>query len=420
MHIGEKIRLIRESKELSQDYISLKLGLTQGHLSQIESGQAECKGDLLKNIKAVLEVENAPLTEEELIAFRNQLNYWCDIIRNRNLVKARLLCNEAAAILNLEFEKNLVALYRLFEIKLLVLESGKIDEAEKILGIVASSLDEMSEEVLYHYYFNRGFLHMYRREYKTALDYNLKAYSYYQASFDKEPALFNNIAACYARLGKPFHSIRFLERASGMLDNERVSISRLNINSTLAINYIRLNEFGLANDLLTKCLSDAKSIGDWKQYGVVLHNFGCLHHKMNENKISINYFDQAFEYFEENEQHYLENLYCKIRCLINIKKFDECISLLSKAGKLTKSNEVYMLQFESLHHIIKRHEVDSCQFLYDISIPKLLEAGKHFVALDYCEILIATHKRNRRPKKEAEVKALSAEIYKRIIYGGEF
>lgn len=65
--IEEKIRNIRELKNLTQEYMADKLGITQAGYSKIESGTTKLSYSKIENISKILGVEI-----EELLAFDSQ------------------------------------------------------------------------------------------------------------------------------------------------------------------------------------------------------------------------------------------------------------------------------------------------------------------------------------------------------------
>ena len=70
---GQKLRLVREFRNYSQEYIASKLGITQNSYSRIENNQTRITADRLKQLAEVL---NVPMTEllsdkEPVIQFGN-------------------------------------------------------------------------------------------------------------------------------------------------------------------------------------------------------------------------------------------------------------------------------------------------------------------------------------------------------------
>lgn len=65
--IEEKIRNIRELKNLTQEYMAEKLGITQAGYSKIESGATKLSYSKIESISKILDVK-----VEELLAFDSQ------------------------------------------------------------------------------------------------------------------------------------------------------------------------------------------------------------------------------------------------------------------------------------------------------------------------------------------------------------
>lgn len=65
--IGDKIRNIRELKNLTQEYMAGKLGITQAGYSKIETGTTKVSYSKLADISKILEVE-----VDDLLAFDSQ------------------------------------------------------------------------------------------------------------------------------------------------------------------------------------------------------------------------------------------------------------------------------------------------------------------------------------------------------------
>lgn len=68
MHIGQKIKKLRELKNLTQSHMADELGLTQGAYSKIELGESEVSYSRLEKISSIL-----GLKPEDVIAFNDQM-----------------------------------------------------------------------------------------------------------------------------------------------------------------------------------------------------------------------------------------------------------------------------------------------------------------------------------------------------------
>lgn len=67
MEISEKIKKVRELRNLTQEHVATQLGMTQAGYSKIENGQTDITYTKIKEIAKVLDV-----SPEDLIAFDSQ------------------------------------------------------------------------------------------------------------------------------------------------------------------------------------------------------------------------------------------------------------------------------------------------------------------------------------------------------------
>lgn len=110
MHIGQKIKKLRELKNLTQSHLASELGLTQSAYSKIELGESEVTYGRLEKISAVL-----GLKPEEVIAFNDQMvfnisnnpsggNVFSNIHQNGLTENERKLYQDQIAFLNKELD----------------------------------------------------------------------------------------------------------------------------------------------------------------------------------------------------------------------------------------------------------------------------------------------------------------------------
>jgi len=69
METGEKIRKIRQLKDLSQEYMAMQLGISQNHYSRLERGESKISQERLQEITNLLDVE-----EEDILSFDDYLS----------------------------------------------------------------------------------------------------------------------------------------------------------------------------------------------------------------------------------------------------------------------------------------------------------------------------------------------------------
>lgn len=65
MNVGNKIKLIRESRNLTQEYVADAVGMSQANYSKIESNQSKLSFNKLEQIAEVLEVDVIKLLQVE-------------------------------------------------------------------------------------------------------------------------------------------------------------------------------------------------------------------------------------------------------------------------------------------------------------------------------------------------------------------
>lgn len=77
MHIGQKIKKLRELKNLTQTHMADQLGVSQSAYSKIELGESEVTFNRLEKISEVLEMK-----PEEVIAFNESMVF--NVMHNQN------------------------------------------------------------------------------------------------------------------------------------------------------------------------------------------------------------------------------------------------------------------------------------------------------------------------------------------------
>ena len=77
MHIGQKIKKLRELKNLTQTHLAQELGITQSAYSKIELGESEVTYGRLEKISSVLEMK-----PEDVIAFNESMVF--NVMHNQN------------------------------------------------------------------------------------------------------------------------------------------------------------------------------------------------------------------------------------------------------------------------------------------------------------------------------------------------
>ena len=57
MKLGEKIKLLRKSKNITQDQLASMLNINRNYLSRVETGKSEPSSSVLKNIATIFNID---------------------------------------------------------------------------------------------------------------------------------------------------------------------------------------------------------------------------------------------------------------------------------------------------------------------------------------------------------------------------
>lgn len=112
---GQKLRLLREFRNYSQEYIAEKLGITQHAYSRIENNLTKLTAERLERLAAILDI---PLLEllsdkEPFICFSDPCtsaagsikeDHWKEIIENTRQLYGQVICGKDEKIAFLENE----------------------------------------------------------------------------------------------------------------------------------------------------------------------------------------------------------------------------------------------------------------------------------------------------------------------------
>ena len=417
----QKIKALREATNCTQKDLAAILGCARPTISRIENGDWDYSDADIAVAKKFFGVEKAPFTIKELKDFKERLYRWKDLIRNRQLDEARKNKNELMIITKLPFEQDLNTLYKMFEIRL-VLAEANVALAEELLLSEKSLIEEATEENQHHFNYNMGSLYVFKGDFKIALQYYLKARSLEISVLEEDVFLNFNLAMCYSMLGKYTLAIGTIEEVYDLIDLNKGSRMQTYVNSLLAINYVFVGQATRAKRILDKALSVALSNTNKMYIGAALHNYGCACLELKNYQGAINYFDRVFEYHEIGDKFYMENMYWKVYCLIQLKEVPKAKMLLSETKPLTEGNEYYTLIFESLSHLLTINDDASIDFIEQKTIPYLIEKYEYYRALNYCKMLenkFTIWINNGYKKRLAELVAIIRKITDEITFGEE-
>jgi transcriptional regulator with XRE-family HTH domain len=111
---GQKLRLLREFRNYSQEYIAEKLGITQNAYSRIENNQARLTADRLEKLAAILEITPMELlSEREPVIYFSDVpvapapekdGHWKEMIESTRQLYGQVICSKDEKIAHLETE----------------------------------------------------------------------------------------------------------------------------------------------------------------------------------------------------------------------------------------------------------------------------------------------------------------------------
>jgi len=112
---GQKLRLLREYRNYSQEYIAEKLGITQNAYSRIENNQTRLTAERLEKLAVILEISPLELLSEKepVIHFGDtppagsspaREEHWKEMIENTRQLYGQVITTKDEKIAHLEGE----------------------------------------------------------------------------------------------------------------------------------------------------------------------------------------------------------------------------------------------------------------------------------------------------------------------------
>jgi len=417
---SQKVKMLREASNYKLQEFADAIKCSKSKISKIEAGEWEYSEDDIEMVKKLFGIEGAPFTEKEVRVFRERLYGWKNLIRNGAIDEARRNQKKLEVIAKVPFEPELSMLYRLFEIKLLLKES-KDELVEKMLLTIETDIECSTNENRHHFYYLMGSIYYRRSDFKSALSFYLKSAELEVYTFQKDIGLHFNIATCYGKLGKYSLAISTIEKVYYEFDYNKTGAARAYIDSILGANYLKIGQATRAKQILEPAISEAIGANHKLFTFFAIHNYGSAFLEAKEYKEAIEEFDRAFEYCDEGDRYYLENTYCKIRCLIGEKKYSKARTLIVEAMTLAEGNEFYLIAFESLSHLMTIKKDESIEFIEKKTIPYFIEKYDYYRVMEYCELLEGIFKKRDKGYKirALEMSAIISNITREIVFGEE-
>ncbi|MCL2752818.1 MAG: tetratricopeptide repeat protein [Defluviitaleaceae bacterium] len=423
--IAEKTMLIRKSIGITQSDLAAGALLPEKRVTRVENGKDYYKEDEIKPVKEFLGIAGMPLTVFECETFKGRLYIWRDVMRERNIKKAKEMQVGLQNVVRLDpCDNDLPILYRLFEVSLLVAEN-KMDVAKEKLDFLESIFGRMNTEHLYSYNFQKGFYYATKDDFENALIYYRKALNIRKNTKDilpdDEERLYYSLAVCYTEIEQPSRAIAFLgEMPKSIFGNKETALS-LGVDILKAINLYKIGLPDEAEYILNNCFSHATSAEDEFYIGLSLHNLGRVHRYSKNWEKAIEYFGKALNHFEENTYLHAWALYYKIRCMMETTKLNDLERELIKIAKSLENNDNYTIFLETLRYSIylnrsmSRYNPTAVDYIENVAIPYFIKDNSRLEALDCYSLLERLFIKNRQQKKSLEANRAMLEIRERMI-----
>ena len=420
MLLREKLKAIREARGLSQDDLAKLVNLTRSMVNQAESGKQDYSSESLILVREALGANSLPLLEHERKSYSTRLYIFLELVTSRKFEEARQIQKNLSEITILPYNDDLKTLYFLFATRFLLMESN-VNEATEIFDSLTSSLNNTTEEVLYHYHYINGLLHSRKAQHKEAFVSYLKALELQKINYGNHRWIYHAVAFCARKTGRIADAIKYLEAARKLNQNGKRTSSDWHIDNSLALNYITFGLFEKSKELLANCLDEARNNNDNMLIGLAYLNYGYLYCKAKDWHTAITYLNNAFDFLEKGTELHLEALYQLIRCLIEAGSTHKCKTLLAEAKELSKDNEERLVAFKSLECILTIKDANSVKYLEEEAIPYYKNLYRNITVLDYCDVLKKEYDRkiNTPQKKYYEIAKIENEIYSLMLSGGE-
>jgi len=411
LSLGEKIKAIRKARDITQETLAFKINYSRTALGDIERGTDQCDMSTLIVIKQILGIQGMPLFEDERKGFVDRLYLWNDMISEHNFELAKQIQKELSPIVHLPFEKELNDLYSLFSSRLLLVDD-KFELATNILTKLAHTLDKANNDIMFWFYYNNGTLAYCNKQYQKALDFYTKAFKIMKGGFEENKTLHYYIANCLSALGYFTNVVMFIDNYCNFNATEKKTDLDYMVDNLLAINLIKWGYVKRANKILSKSYIKAEADKNIHMIGHILHNMGYLYYSAKNWDTALIYYDKVFDYCTKENLLYLQNLYQKTRCLVEINAYAKYPPLIAEGKELSKENEIFSVMFESLKHLTTLNEENSLNYIENEAIPYLSNKSVNDIVLDYCELLRDHYQKNNSLIKSLKMAEMCGAYYK--------
>jgi len=419
MTLGRKMAVIRNKLKMTQKDLYMTTGTSISLIGQYENNKSPVSPDVFKKFKKELKLEDIPLSDDEVAAFKkDQLNAWNFMINFGDIEKAKELQPTLTYRVKWSHDVDLRNLFDLYSINYNCV-IGEREEAGRLATDLKKREQSFTDEHLYWYYRYLGNLEHWNWRYKAAVTLYMKAEDIGNRYNLNDKALYYNVGNCFTYMDYPYRAIVYLEK----VQIEKFDASNITfgfaVQRLLAINYSKLGRIDEALELIEgyrNYLMNEKK--DYKLgFGRVYHCICLVYQEAGNYEKALENLDMAFRYCDEKSEQYIRNLCSKASLLRTINRNDEVAKCLSKGLPMVTEGTLWSEWLHALKHSLTLDKQSSVDYLEYTSIPRLRDYGKHALVIECHRWLSSYYKENGKYRPAGEYSDKAAEIYKKLMKG---
>jgi len=415
MNIGRNIHYFRNKNGMTQTELAHGI-CSKSYLSKIENNvtipNKEIIELLFKKLDLSLATINTPLGLDKLYA---KLKEWYEIIKSRDIKRAEIAKEEFSQLFNNIKNPTILIQYQLFTLRFYLLVKDFQNAYKTITELKLVEQDFKKEQIYYFYYF----LGLY--EYLAGnLLIALKSYSTAE-KLDKElnihePEIYYLLSLCHIRL---HHITLAIYYSNITLENSNKNMDYLRSIETqiiLAINYIRINNFELAELYLIKSLNIATNINNKPLISTIKHNLGYLNSRINNHNKAINYYLESLADKSSNTVEFTNTILYLAKEYVSIGNQKEALDWILKGFKISKKNnfEIPLTKFKALYYQLKNNSEKYQKHLENIVIPYFNKMEDWNETSKYAESLADYYSQETKYKKASHYYWMANESRKKL------